>query len=127
MVDAQVLKRVSESLKSPNQHTQQWTCVLVKRLANHEATALAILQLKLVPQLVSLSRWVIGFHIQHPGSFAPGTLMFILAKTQSLRWKQSVSGQISDEAAAITDSEAVLGRARAKPVTRGPRNSKLDV
>ncbi|KAJ7355645.1 armadillo-type protein [Mycena albidolilacea] len=54
VVDAKVLDHVLLLLKSPNPDTRRWACELVRRIASHEATAPAILELKPIPQLESL-------------------------------------------------------------------------
>ncbi|KAJ7355639.1 hypothetical protein DFH08DRAFT_1076670 [Mycena albidolilacea] len=54
VVDAKALDHVLRLLKSPNPDTREWASELVGRVASHEATARAILQLKPIPQLESL-------------------------------------------------------------------------
>jgi hypothetical protein len=60
--DAKVLDHVLTLLKSPNPFARGWTCVLVKGLASHGATAPAMLRRGPILQLVSLLQWVIVFH-----------------------------------------------------------------
>ncbi|KAJ7850054.1 armadillo-type protein [Mycena olivaceomarginata] len=54
VIDAKVLDHVLPLLESLGPGTRNWACVLVHGLASHGATAPAILQLKLIPQLESL-------------------------------------------------------------------------
>ncbi|KAF7330837.1 hypothetical protein MVEN_02423000 [Mycena venus] len=56
IVDTRPLGHALELLKSPRPEIRQWTCTLVARLASHESTAPAILELKLCERLVSLMR-----------------------------------------------------------------------
>ena len=56
IVTAKATDRILELLESPSPNVQSWTCELVGRLASHESTAPAILELKPCVQLVSLLR-----------------------------------------------------------------------
>jgi hypothetical protein len=67
VVNAKVLDHSLRLLESPNPLTRELASELVGRVASHEATAHAILELKLIPQLESLLQWVFGIHIHHPG------------------------------------------------------------
>jgi hypothetical protein len=57
MVDAKVQDHILGLLKSQSWGVRRHTCLLTEKLAAHELTAPAVLELNLLKQLVILSHW----------------------------------------------------------------------
>ncbi|KAF8196753.1 armadillo-type protein [Mycena galopus ATCC 62051] len=73
MVDVKVLDHLPALVESPDPYTRKPTCIMVGRLAGHECTAGAILELKPCFQLLSLSRNTDN-EADHVTVFAPETI-----------------------------------------------------
>ncbi|KAJ6531053.1 hypothetical protein B0H19DRAFT_1082036 [Mycena capillaripes] len=72
-VDAKTVDNILELLDSPNPDIHKWTCLLVGRLAGHDSTALAVLDLKPCLQLVTLLHFLIQISDEHPEVIAAAT------------------------------------------------------